>query len=78
MLEFIHIVPVILTALYFCLSSNAYKIVKRIYEDEGPFATIITVMLCVGCWQLFWILYFNPSIVEKLFSKKSVNDRKTY
>ncbi len=66
MFEILHILPVVLTSLYFCLSSNAHKMVQRIYEDEGPFAAIIVVLLCIGCWQLFWIIRFNPSIADKL------------
>ena len=66
MLEIIHQIPIVLTAMYFCWSSNAHKMIRRIYKDEGLFAAIITVMLCIGCWQLFWILHFNPSIAMKI------------
>jgi hypothetical protein len=62
----LHILPVVLTILYFCCSSIAHEMVRRIYKDDGLFATVITVMLCIGCWQLFWIIHFNPSIAKKL------------
>lgn len=59
-------VPMVLTALYFCLSSNAHRIMQRIRKDEGLVITILIVTLCIGCWQMFWIIRFNPSIADKL------------
>jgi hypothetical protein len=66
MMEILHILPIVLTSLYFCLSSNAHKMMEKIYEDEGIFAVILIVILCIGCWQLFWIIRLNPSIAKKL------------
>ncbi len=66
MMEILHILPMVLTLLYFCYNSKAHKMTQRIYKDEGLFATIIIVSLCIGCWQLFWIIRFNPSIADKL------------
>lgn len=64
--EILHILPMVLTALYFCWSSNAHKMMQRLRKAEGLFVTILVVLLCIGCWQLFWIIRFNPSIADKL------------
>jgi hypothetical protein len=48
--------------------------VQSIYEDEGLFATIIVVTLCIGCWQLFWIILFNPSIAKKLIIGRPIDE----
>lgn len=66
MLEILHILPMVLTLLYFCYNPNAHKMMKRIHKDEGLFATIIIVTLFIGCWQLFWIIRLNPSIAKKI------------
>lgn len=73
MMEFLHILPMVLTAIYFCCNSNAHKMVQSIYEDEGLFAAFIIVTLCIGCWQLFWIILFNPSIAKKLAIGKPID-----
>lgn len=69
MMEILHILPMVLTAMYFCCCSNVHKMVQKIHKDEGLIAVILTVMLCIGCWQLFWIIHFNPSISKKLSCK---------
>lgn len=66
MFEILHFVPMVLTLLYFCYNSNAHKIMQRIRKDEGLVITILVVTLFIGCWQLFWIIRFNPSIADKL------------
>jgi hypothetical protein len=48
--------------------------VQSIYEDEGLFATIIVVTLCIVCWQLFWIILFNPSIAKKLIIGRPIDE----
>ena len=66
MIDILYFLPMVLTALYFCLSSNAHKMVRKIYKAEGIFSTILIVLLCIGCWQLFWIIRLNPSLAIKL------------
>lgn len=66
MIEILHFVPMVLTALYFCWNSNAHKMVRRICKAEGLVITILIVLLCVGCWQMFWIIRLNPSLAKKL------------
>jgi hypothetical protein len=64
--EILNVLALVLTALYFCWSSNAHKIVRRICEAEGLVITILIVLLCVGCWELFWVIRFSPSIAKEL------------
>lgn len=64
--EIINVLAIVLTALYFCWSSNAHKMTQKIYKAEGLFATILVVILCIGCWQLFWVIRLNSAIAEKL------------
>jgi phosphoglycerol transferase MdoB-like AlkP superfamily enzyme len=66
MFEILHFLPIVLTALYFCWSSNAHKMVRKIRNTEGLFLTILIVVLCIGCWQLFWVIRFNPSLAKEL------------
>jgi phosphoglycerol transferase MdoB-like AlkP superfamily enzyme len=66
MFEILHLLPIVLTALYFCWSSNAHKMVRKIYKAEGIFLTILIVLLCIGCWQLFWVIRVNPSLAKEL------------
>lgn len=66
MFAIIHVLPMVLTALYFCCSSNAYKIMQGIRKDEGLIVTILVVLLFIGCWQLFWIIRLNPSIAKNI------------
>jgi DMSO/TMAO reductase YedYZ heme-binding membrane subunit len=66
MMEILHFIPMVLTALYFCWSSNAHKIVRKIYKAEGLILTIIIVSLCIGCWQLFWIIRLDPPLAKEL------------
>ena len=72
MLEILHILPMVLTALWFCWSSNAHKMVRRIYKTERLMLTIIIVSLCIGCWQLFWIIRLDPSLAKDLTTKKKI------
>ena len=66
MFEILHILPMVITALWFCWSSNAHKVVRRIYKAEGLFITILIVLLCIGCWQMFWLIRLNPSLAKDL------------
>ena len=66
MLEILDPLLIVLTALYFCWSSNAHKMMQRICKTEGLFITILVVLLFIGCWPLFWSIYLNPSIAEKM------------
>ena len=66
MFEILHILPMVLTALYFCWNTKAHKMVKRIHKAEGLIITILVVLLCVGCWQLFWVNRLNPSLAKIL------------
>jgi phosphoglycerol transferase MdoB-like AlkP superfamily enzyme len=61
-----YFIPMVLTALYFCLSSNAHKMVRKICKAEGIFITILIVLLCIGCFQLFWLIRLNPSLAKEL------------
>lgn len=64
MLEILHFIPIVFTALYFCYNSNAHKIMQRMYKAEGLIITILVVTLCIGCWQMFWIIRLNPSLAD--------------
>lgn len=66
MFGILHFLPMVLTALYFCWSSNAHKMVRKIRKTEGLFLTILIVVLCIGCWQLFLVIRFNPSLAKEL------------
>ena len=62
----LNILPMVLTALWVCWSSNAHKMMQRICKDEGLLITILVMLLCIGCWQLFWIIRLNSSIAENM------------
>jgi hypothetical protein len=64
--EIINALAIVLTTLYFCLSSNAHKMVRRICEEEGLVITILIVLLCIGCWQMFWVIRLSPSLAKEL------------
>lgn len=69
MFDILHLLPIVVTALYFCWNSNAHKIVKGIHKAEGLIITILIILLCIGCWQLFWIIRLNPSLAKTLTYK---------
>jgi hypothetical protein len=69
MVDFFGILTVlglVLTVIYFCCNSNAHKMVRRICEVEGLIITILIVILCIGCWQFFWLIRLNPSLAKEL------------
>jgi hypothetical protein len=65
-MEILDVLLMVITALYFCWSSNAHKMMQRICKAEGLVITIMVVVLCIGCWQLFWVIQVNPSLADKL------------
>ena len=69
MFEILHLLPMVVTALYFCWNSNAHEMVQRIHKAEGLIITFFVVLLCIGCWQLFWIIRLNPSLAKTLTYK---------
>lgn len=73
MMELLHILLMVLTAIYFCCNSNAHKMVRKICEAEGLIITILVVILCIGCWQMFWVIRLNPSLAKKLTIGKPID-----
>ena len=71
MLEYIllmvlDVIPITLTIVYFLYSTRVYQNLKRIKKENGLYVTIIFMILCVGCWPLFWLIHLSPSIADNM------------
>jgi hypothetical protein len=60
------VIPMTLTAVYFLCSTRVYQNLKRIKKENGRFITIVFMILCIGCWPLFWFVHISPSIADNM------------